>query len=197
MRILASLFLLLSTSVLADGANLNVSNVVGIGGIQGMNNTTQFTINSDLFVPIGSLTATSKIKTLVSNLLGTISVETWLAFIDPSTGAQYQVPNGKTFTPIKVCMSVTATNGFNGTIGSATATFTHGTNTEPTGSSYFGGGAVSARPMILSGVPAAGGTVDKCISFPFVSGFLANSYPFFNTSVSSNANVIYLVGIEQ
>lgn len=198
MRILASLLLLLSTSVFAASGSGNVSNVIGLGGaqVQSTGNTTNSTeaiSASSMFLPEGSLLTSGSsgsliYKTLVAKFTNTSAEYNIFVDLSAGNGTIYQVPAGKKFVVVKTCFDIVPEAGglLPVWVSSATASFTDATTTPPTG-------WVSKGLPVITPQGATNGNYKTCLEYPWSIG--SSLYPGI-TSTTDVMGQVFLIGKE-
>lgn len=194
MKYLLILSLLVSSAFASSGSG-NVSNVASLGGIA-LSNTG--TVSSQAGFNAISVPQQNPTVSAYKTLMGTsINSGGYVAFFDStaSTSVQYQVPNAKKFYVGQVCYDIAGgVTQQSFSIGFATATFTNGTATPPTGAVCWGGTCTPSGTIVPFGFAAGqtGGNAFGCFNFP--TYFNALTYPFWQNSVVSGA--VYIVGYE-
>lgn len=202
MRYILGLILLFSSSVFAASGSGNVSSVIGFGGFGITNGSNTATVSPpNIFIPAGSQAVAGSaplLKVLVSFQVNGTGA-TYNAFFDPSDGTntQYVVPGSKKFYVSAICWDfLNSTNSRSFSIGSATAAFTTGTTSVPTGSSIWGnatGTAVNGAGFRIPAVQAGGQSVG-CFNFP--TSFNTGKYPLFYWEAAAQEGGVFLVGQE-
>lgn len=124
-----------------------------------------------------------------------------------SSGAQYQVPTGKHFYGVCVCgasLQTSANQTLPFQIGEATATFTNGASTAPTGAKYQTGAAgaagISLHVVATDQVSGVAGLSCQPVTYTFDPLY----YPFIQSYIGAGAGIAYgstytlwLIGVER
>ena len=134
-------------------------------------------------------------KVLTENNTGNTNTNSYQGFYDGSTfsATQFSTDSTHKFYVACVCANNFVSVGISGQFGVATAAFTSGTTTPPTGALYQTGAASQVAFQFPPNAGNVGGLV--CYPMPFV--FPTSSYPFWQQTTAQSQLTVFLVGKSQ
>lgn len=175
------------------GAN----NITNVGGL----NYGSVNATPGLVLPESTVNSTSAAfyKTLCSHNYTGAGSNHYFGFFDPDSGSSslYQVPSGQKFYVVQISFIVRAATALAGfQLGTATATFTNGQNTAPTGTVLFGtqGTSIAGNNVLFSLDNMSQNLNAGSFNFPMAIG--QNLFPLFQDSGAAAAVSVFLIGKE-
>jgi hypothetical protein len=183
-KTLSLLLLLVASSAFAGSAQL--TNVLQFGGNLG-------SVGATFQVPGGDY---SKLIAISSNFSGAIGATAYGGFAklnSPAATGFYKVTTGKTFYVVGYYVYQNGSSTIQFQVGCATASFTHGTTSTPTGAYYYSPSSAFADSVIRAYTQVATGRYMEF--YPVPMSFPADCYPF-QRNDGGSSTMITFIGFE-